>query len=292
MKFTIKQWPAWLKISSIVLALVAIIGITVGVLLIVSPRTPTDTTDTPKVENAEKLLDAYEKSTSIEDRGEKYKKLSISTTDIATSPNPSNVSIFYSNTSRPYEITLPSSTLVQYQLINVAQKINSEKFITSTEKFLQDLGVTKIDSQSVDDLTLTQFEGPTVVCQTDNRQMISEQPATYGLVCINKTEIDSIYKEVGELVGLASGDISSESIASISRVTITDDLGKMIIITAQETDKTSLTLYFTATDNFWQYVGARTTPSVDIKNSFVVPTKLQDAVNNSPNKQLLLKYIM
>ena len=204
-----RQISLRLKIILSIIALVVITGLSFAALYVLLPRTPatgqaTQTSSTPKIENAAALLAAYEKSTDITGRGAaSYTKRTTTST---------NTSIFYFNKAKPYNTTLSSSTLVQYQAVDVKQTTNSKELVQTTTKFLQSLDLAIINTRSTTGTTATLFEGPTVICQTDDIHIASYLPVTYGLVCIDKALVDSTYQQYNTLINLAKADVSPDSI--------------------------------------------------------------------------------
>lgn len=240
-------------------------------------------TDTkPKIENAIKLIEAYKKTTDIKDRGSLY-------SEIDTTPG--NSAIYYSNSSRKYSTAVTATALVQYKLSDEKGTANTAGIISSTEAFLANLDVKKGTSATLDPVTRTLFDGPTVVCQTESWGKFNSQPATFGLSCIDVKQIDSIYKTIDSQLQLAKTDVNASNVKSALATSITDKDKQLDVISIVNSDKSSQTIYFTVANSKSTYIGTRPTPMVDVKDSFNIPAKLQTAINSSADKVFLLKYI-
>ncbi len=281
--------PAWLKIIIGLTGLLLIVALTIGVLYIVLPaHTKTSNTTTnspaqPAIASAQKLIDAYKASSSIQDRDTAYKPVST---------NPTDTYVQYTNGSRPYGITITTASYLQYQKTSTDSPSNSANLIASTESFLAGLGLTKSSEQTVGGFTSKLFEGSTVACQTDDRQAVGQQTATYGLACVDNSTLDSTYKQLSALINLTNGTLSSGNIKGIAQTDIVSGPNHLAVLVTSNKDNSSTTAYFMTPDQkTWNYIGDRTTPSVDVKDSFQIPTALQEAINSSPYKDFLTAYI-
>ncbi len=280
--------PIWIKVLIGLLGFIVIAALTAGILYIISPSSKSSVANgssssaRPTIANAQALIDAYKSSSIIKDRNN-YTLLSV---------NPTDTYIQYASNKRPYGVTITAASYVQYQMNNTNVTANSSSLINTTELFLNGFGITKNSEQVTGSFTSRLFEGSTVACQTDDRQAIGKQPASYGLVCVDTATIDRTYKQLDSLSGLTGGALVPGAINSVTMTDIADGSKQLTVLITSNKDKSSTTYYFISPDQqTWQYVGSRPTPSVDIQDSFAIPTKLQTAINSSPYKDFLNQYI-
>ncbi len=278
--------PTWLKVIIIILLVILIAGTTVASLYILLPNqknaSVSITSSQPKVANAQKLVEAYQASGDIKDRDSLYKVLAT---------NPTNTYVQYKNNNQSYGIIIAATQHIQYQRLDTT-KTNSANLASSTETFLDNLGISKTSEQNLGTFISKLFEGPTVICQTDDRQAVGQQPATYGLACIDKSAADLSYAHVDVLAKASKGALQTNKIKTLTETDITQAANNLTTLITSNNDNSSTTYYFLSTDQTnWSYIGERPTPSADVKDSFQIPPQLQDTINSSQYRDFLTTYI-
>jgi hypothetical protein len=193
--------------------------------------------------------------------------------------------------SRQYALYLPinSGKYVKYNL--KSRSTNDAKQTSSLVSFIKKRGLAKISATGLSGITQSLFVNDKIACQLSDINKVGNQPAAYVLSCLDKSVIDKQYATIDSLLTKAQSDIKTSTIKTVSYQTISDSSNQLSIITTTNKDKSSSTLYFVNSAQDWNYLGLRPTPSVDDQNSFTIPTKLQQAIDSSPQKAFLDKYI-
>lgn len=208
---------------------------------------------------------------------------------------PTNTTIRYAASgTHTYDLYLAASSDVQYARTTTATKDNDATAVAKYETLLQQYGLKQTASNSSVTGYLTKlFENSKVACQTDNWQGYTGRAASYGLACVETADVDKAYTSTDALLAKATSDVKTSDIRLVNSTFATLAPTKQLnSLVTKQADGTSLTLYFLNTGKGWEYIGMRPTPSTDDKNSFVIPDKLTKAIQASPDKDLLTKYIL
>ncbi len=265
----------WIKFLVSCGAVLIIAGATTIVLLILTSKSGNVT-----VQSSQAVLDKFTKQ-----EGSVLKKAGYSKVDAPYS------NYLFDSSPKSYSLYIPvlAGQYVKYQNKNL--QTNPTETTNDLESFLKGLNLKPGNTTKLDGITLKLFDNDKTICQTSNIQSVSKEPATYVLVCLDKASVSSEYKNTDALLSKASADIKTSSIKSIAVQEIIDNNRQLSILTTANKDNSSSTLYFLSTGAGWSYIGLRPTPSVDDKNSYTIPVKLQQAINNSSAKDLLQQYI-
>jgi len=280
--------PVIKHIALAFLLVLAIAGLTVVVLKVIKPTSTTKkVTQTVEkvVPTPAKIIEQYLSSKNILDRKESY---------TLQEAKPTNTSISYKKNDSTFQISVTAEKSVEYNRTDKATIENSAGIKSSTEKFLTELGMTKKYNYSVDKSNFIIFDSTATVCQINDVSVFGVANATYGLACIAQSTIKTKYDLINKQLDLyiqAGG--TKGGITSVSDTLITEGNKSLLSLSVPKTDKSTnpLTLIFASIDNKWAYIGERTTPSVDVKDSYQLSSKLKLAINDSKYDGFIAKYV-
>lgn len=165
------------------------------------------------------------------------------------------------------------------QFIQANTKLASNKAAVTgaIQEVLKSAGFKQID-QDTASLTAygtTSYINDGTICQiidlVNNKQATLEQAVN----CISQDTLKASYANVKTLLAMAGPSIAS-SAKTVSQSTITDGTKKLLTLTVLPNGSDATTNYYFATlDKDYEYIGARTTPSVDNEASYTIPAQLK-----------------
>jgi len=162
-----------------------------------------------------------------------------------------------------------------------SDKDSIETAVTNT---LTKNGFTKVDQDTamLSSYPYLTFDSQESVCQIIDYNKTNSAELALSLVCLSKADLKTAYDNIAKLVALTKSDITTNATA-ISKQTITKDSKELVSLTVQQKDTVGSAQYYFATldtskADAFEYLGTKRTPSVDDKDSFVVPEALKAAI--------------
>lgn len=284
-----KQLPLWAKIA---LSALLFIGIGVGSAVLLRATLGANHQKVSNSSTSEQTVNISAKSilTAIEDKADEY---IITAGYKQNTESATNNYIYGALKPSTYALTIPTMQHVQYSRIDDTITDNDAAALEHYYQLLNELGLTQVSSTSTPGIESRLYMHASVTCQTEAHQLIGSRSANFGVSCADASDIANIYNQTDDLLKMATSDLSMATITSISQSTITSEDKQLRIFVIETTDGASKTAYYLATKNNtgWEYIGLRSTPSVDDESSFIVPQKLKDTVNASSEKSFLLQFI-
>ena len=146
-------------------------------------------------------------------------------------------------------------------------------------------GFTKVDqaTASLSSYPYVTYDSQESVCQVIDYNKTKSAELALSVVCLSKADLKTAYENIAKLLALTKVDVKANT---ISKQTVTKDSKELITLTVQQQGVAGSTQYYFATldtknADAWEYLGTRPTPSVDIKDSFIVPEALTSAITNA-----------
>jgi len=147
-------------------------------------------------------------------------------------------------------------------------------------------GFTKVDQDTamLSSYPYVTYDSQESVCQVIDYNKTNTAELAMSVVCISKTDLKAAYDSVAKLMSLTKADIATTATA-ISKQVTSKDTKQLVTLIVQQKGVVGSTQYYFATldaskaDTF-EYLGTRPTPSVDVKDSFVIPEALKSAIAN------------
>lgn len=261
-----------------IVGFIAVMGATIIVLELLTPSTPAVQSSKEAVELFTQKAPEY-----LENKG--FSKME----------KPTNELIYYTPIETgKYSIYATASKYVLYTSKDMSIDTIDSTIIKQFETLYKKHGLKLSSSNNNKEGYLTkQFTNDTVVCQTDQWQKTSTQGASYGIACKDISEVSKKYEEIDSLLNKALSDISLSDIRFVSTTNYEPVKGKEIKkLVTKQADASSRILYFFNSNNELTYIGMRPAPNVDIEDSFIIPDKLKEAVEASPDREVLAPYIL
>lgn len=199
----------------------------------------------------------------------------------------------YAPNNVPYTVQISVPDSVQFERSSNSNPGNLSQVIKNGTSYLAGYGFTKVTEHIVTNATELTYASHANVCKIyDNLDTINES-SKYGLACADKKLFSSEYNAIKPLIAIYYKSNSTAGIKGIVRVTHTEAniSVSLLSITPQDSKASAYTLIFASIDNKWEYVGQRIAPSIDIKNSFNIPSDLKVAISNPKYKGLITKYV-
>jgi hypothetical protein len=201
--------------------------------------------------------------------------------------------ITYKLSDTPYTVQVSSMDNIQFAKADNSTIDDITNAASKAKSYMTDSGLTAIPGQSTIDQDRVFYDNQTTVCKAYTMFDQSKKASSYGLVCADKKLLTTERDAIKTLLALDTKSEETGNLKDVVRTTYTEGNKSLSLlsINSQDAAKVPYTLIFAAIDGKWAYVGNRTTPSIDIADSFKIPSALQNVINDPKYGGFLAKYI-
>lgn len=204
-----------------------------------------------------------------------------------------NSILSYKLSDTSYTVQISSRDNVKFARADNSVASDITSAIDKSKAFLTSNGFSKASGQLATDESQALYDSPANVCLISSSMSPDKKASAYGLVCADKkafaAERDAI-KTLAEMYKNTGGSIDFKSVVRTTHTEGNKSLS-LLSINPQNTSKAPYTLIFASIDDKWSYVGSRVTPSIDVAESFQIPSTLKTAINDPKYGGFLAKYV-
>ena len=206
---------------------------------------------------------------------------------------PGDSIITYKPSNSAYSVQISSADKVQFAKTNNSTAADLQLATNNGKTFLTAHKLVKLSDTSLTNSTVLTYDSQNAVCKLFGNLNPTKKTSTYGLVCADQKTLSAEHDAIQTLLAIYQQAGGSADFKDVTRTTHTagNKAISLLSINPQSSATPAYTLIFASIDAKWSYIGQRVTPSVDIKDSFVLPAKLKTAVNDPKYDGLLAQYV-
>lgn len=269
-----------------IISLVVIAGISMAALTILLPKktTPQGVVYTNNAPLPADLIKSYKDSAVSSIKAGGY----IQQTDQYISPT-----MLYTPKGSSYAVRISPQDFIVYGRTDKTIAENSQALVLQAAQFLEQKGFIKATAVQLTGSSSTLFDSANVVCQLNAYNGSATVVASFNIGCETHQSITARTTAIDLLLALYKKSHSLPSPTDIQRTYITENNKELTKLYINSKDGTphSFTLLFAAIDKQVEYIGQKTTPSVDSRDNPGPSDELKAALSNIKYGDFLTKNI-